>query len=152
MLGLPITAFRFRQGDTDLLPGGNGHGGARSMHLGGTALVMAVENLIEKGRLIAGHLLQASIDQVAFVDGAFIVRDTERAIAIGKLAEAAGDPANLPEGLTTGLEASATNVSDLYTFPNGCHVAESKSIRTPAWCGSIAMPWRTTSAVLSTRA
>jgi carbon-monoxide dehydrogenase large subunit len=124
MLGLPITAFRFRQGDTDLLPGGNGHGGARSMHLGGTALVMAVENLIEKGRLIAAHLLQASIEQVDFVDGTFVVRDTERAIAIGRVAEAAGDPANLPEGMTTGLEGSATNVSDLYTFPNGCHVAE----------------------------
>ena len=38
MLGLPIDAFRFQQGDTDFLPGGNGHGGARSMHMGGTAL------------------------------------------------------------------------------------------------------------------
>ena len=53
MLGLPVDAFRFQQGDTDLLPGGHGHGGARSMHMGGTALVMAVRALIEKGRLIA---------------------------------------------------------------------------------------------------
>ena len=124
LLGLPITAFRFRQGDTDLLPDGHGHGGARSMHLGGAALVMAVEKLIEKGRLIAAHLLQAPADQVAFEGGSFVVQGTERAIAIGKVADAAGDAANLPEGLAPGLEASATNSCDLYTFPNGCHVAE----------------------------
>jgi carbon-monoxide dehydrogenase large subunit len=124
MLGLPIDAFRFCQGDTDLLPGGNGHGGARSMHMGGTALVMAVEKLIEKGRLIAAHLLQAPTDQVSFVDGRFVVQSTERAIAIRELADAARDPANLPEGLTPGLDGSASNTNDLYTFPNGCHVAE----------------------------
>ena len=124
MLGLPIDAFRFQQGDTDLLPGGNGHGGARSMHMGGTALVMAIEKLIEKGKLIAAHLLQAPADQVSFADGRFVVQGTERAIEIGKLADAARDPANLPEGMTPGLEGSATNSSDLYNFPNGCHVAE----------------------------
>ena len=124
LLGLPLTAFRFQQGDTDLLPGGNGHGGARSMHVGGTALVMAVEKLIEKGRLIAAHLLQAPADQVSFVDGRFVVCATGRGIEIGKVAEAARDTANLPEGLTPGLDGSATNSSELYTFPNGCHVAE----------------------------
>jgi carbon-monoxide dehydrogenase large subunit len=124
MLGLPVDAFRFHQGDTDLLPGGNGHGGARSMHMGGTALVMAVRALIEKGRLIAAHLLQASADRVSFVDGRFVVQDTERAIAIRELADAARDPANLPEGLTPGLDGDASNTNDLYTFPNGCHVAE----------------------------
>jgi carbon-monoxide dehydrogenase large subunit len=124
LLGLPIDVFRFQQGDTDLLPGGYGHGGARSMHMGGTALVMAVEKLIEKGRLIAAHLLQAPIDQVSFADGRFVVQRTERAIAIRELADAARDPANLPEGVAPQLEGSATNTRDLYTFPNGCHVAE----------------------------
>ncbi len=124
LLGLPIGAFRFHQGDTDLLPGGNGHGGARSMHMGGTALVMAVEKLIEKGRLIAAHLLQAPVEQVSFVEGSFVVQRTARMIAIGEVADAARDPASLPEGVKPGLEGSATNDSDLYTFPNGCHVAE----------------------------
>jgi carbon-monoxide dehydrogenase large subunit len=124
LLGLPITAFRFHQGDTDLLPGGNGHGGARSMHVGGTALVQAVEKMIEKGKLIAAHLLQAPVDQVSFADGRFVVQGTERVVAIGDVAEAARDAANLPEGLMPGLDGNATNNSDLYTFPNGCHVAE----------------------------
>ena len=85
---------------------------------------MAIEKLIEKGRLIAAHLLQAPADQVSFADGRFVVQGTERAIEIGKVADAARDAANLPEGLTPGLEGSATNSSDLYNFPNGCHVAE----------------------------
>ncbi len=124
MLGLPISVFRFHQGDTGLLPSGNGHGGARSMHLGGTALVLAVENLLEKANRIAAHLLQAPVEQLVFAEGLFTVKDTDRSIALIKVAEAARDPANLPEGLTPGLEGSANNVSDLYTFPNGCHVAE----------------------------
>src|SRR4029077_20448498 len=124
MLGLPVEIFRFQQGDTDFLPGGNGHGGARSMHMGGTALVMAIRNLIEKGRLISAHLLQAPADQVSFADGRFVVQGTERAIEIGKVGEAARAPPNLPEGLTPGLEGSANNNSDLYNFPNGCHIAE----------------------------
>jgi aerobic carbon-monoxide dehydrogenase large subunit len=124
LLGLPIAAFRFRQGDTDLLPGGHGHGGARSMHMGGTALVLAIEKLIEKGRLIAAHLVQSPLDQVAFEAGRFAVQGTGQSIEIAKLAVAARDAANLPEGLAPGLEGSATNDCELYTFPNGCHVAE----------------------------
>ena len=138
MLGLPIDAFRFHQGDTDLLPGGNGHGGARSMHMGGTALVMAIEKLIEKGRLIAAHLLQAPVDQVSFVDGRFVVQGTERAIAISKVADAARDPANLPEGLTPGLEGSAKNTPTSTSFRMVAMSRKSRSIRTPASCGSIA--------------
>jgi len=124
LLGLPIGVFRFHQGDTELLPDGHGHGGARSMHMGGTALVMAVEKLIGKGRVIAAHLLQSPLDQVAFEAGRFVVQGTARAIGIGEVADAARDAANLPDGLPPGLEASATNNCDRYTFPNGCHVAE----------------------------
>jgi carbon-monoxide dehydrogenase large subunit len=124
MLGLPISVFRFRQGDTDLLPSGGGHGGARSMHLGGTALVSAAEGLIDKARAIAAHLLQAPIEEVGFDDGVFKVERTERTISLGEVAAAARDPANLPDGMAPGLQAIGNNLSDLYTFPNGCHVAE----------------------------
>jgi carbon-monoxide dehydrogenase large subunit len=124
MLGLPLSSFRFLQGDTGLLPSGGGHGGARSMHLGGTALVIAVEALIEKGRRIAAHLLQAPVDQLEFVEGAFKVRGSDRSMGLVEIAAAARDSANLPEGMSPGLQALENNISDLYTFPNGCHVAE----------------------------
>jgi carbon-monoxide dehydrogenase large subunit len=124
MLGLPIDIFRFRQGDTVLLPGGGGHGGARSMHLGGTALVLALEGVLEKARRIAGHLLQAGPDAVRFAEGRFTVADTARSVTLAAVAEAARDAASLPEGETPGLDCTANNISDVYTFPNGCHVAE----------------------------
>jgi carbon-monoxide dehydrogenase large subunit len=113
LLGLPITRFRFHQGDTEFLPGGHGHGGARSMHMGGTALVLAVEKLIEKGRVIAAHLLQAPVDQVSFEGGRFVVQGSGRAIEIAEVADAAKDAANLPEGVAPGLKASATNDCEL---------------------------------------
>ncbi|MBO0712328.1 MAG: xanthine dehydrogenase family protein [Acetobacteraceae bacterium] len=124
MLGRPLSSFRFLQGDTALLPAGGGHGGARSMHLGGSALVLAIEALIGKGRRIAAHLLQAPVDQVEFAGGAFRLAGSDRSIDLSEIAAAARDPGNLPEGLSPGLDALETNTSDLYTFPNGCHIAE----------------------------
>ena len=60
LLGLPLDSFRYIQADTDAVRAGNGHGGARSMHMGGAALCKAVDTLLEKGRVIAARLLQAS--------------------------------------------------------------------------------------------
>ena len=97
MLGLPLATFRFVQADTSAVKSGNGHGGARSMHMGGTALYLAAQMALSKARAIAAHLLQA---------------------------DAARDPANLPDGMTPGLDADAYNDSDVFTFPNGCHTAE----------------------------
>ncbi|MCC7426303.1 MAG: xanthine dehydrogenase family protein [Alphaproteobacteria bacterium] len=124
LLGLPVARMRFRQGDTTLLPGGGGHGGARSMHLGGSALVEAVEGLIERGRQIAAHLLQASVADIGFAAGRYSLRGSDRGMDIDAVAEAARDPANLPDGAKPGLSFQANYISDLYTFPNGCHVAE----------------------------
>ncbi len=79
LLGLPLDNFRYVQADTRLVREGAGHGGARSMHLGGAALVKAAEAVIAKGRAIAAGLLQADIAEVAFSQGRFTVRGTERA-------------------------------------------------------------------------
>ena len=124
LLGLPIAAFRFVQGDTRAVKSGNGHGGARSMHMGGTALYLAAQMVLSKGRAIAAHLLQADASEVSFAAGRFTVGGGERGIDLLALAEAARDPANLPDGMTPGLDADAYNNSDVFTFPNGCHAAE----------------------------
>src|SRR5438445_8535950 len=128
LLGLPISAFRFVQADTGHVKSGNGHGGARSMHMGGTALHQAVQMVLSKGRAIAAHLLQADANEVSFSDGRFTVGGGERGMDLLALAEAARDPANLPAempgGLSPGLDADAYNHSDVFTFPNGCHAAE----------------------------
>jgi len=124
LLGLPIAAFRFVQADTRAVKSGNGHGGARSMHMGGTALYLAAQMVLSKARAIAAHLLQADASEVSFSAARFTVSGSERGIDLLALAEAARDPANLPDGMTPGLDADAYNDSDVFTFPNGCHVAE----------------------------
>jgi aerobic carbon-monoxide dehydrogenase large subunit len=124
VLGLPIEAFHLVQADTRRVKSGAGHGGARSMHQGGTALVRAAEKIIEKGRVIAAGLLQAEAADIVFSAGRFTVPGTERAIDLLAVARAAADPANLPDGMETGLDSYVFNISDVFTFPNGCHIAE----------------------------
>jgi carbon-monoxide dehydrogenase large subunit len=127
-LGVPMQAIRYVQADTRAVKSGAGHGGARSMHMGGAAVVKAIDAALAKARSLAAHLLQASEDELAFADGSFAVRgsakDHGRAIALPALARSADDPANLPDGMTRGLAVHVMNMTDVFTFPSGCHVAE----------------------------
>ncbi|HWI12078.1 MAG TPA: xanthine dehydrogenase family protein molybdopterin-binding subunit [Burkholderiaceae bacterium] len=121
-LGLPLGRFRFRQGDTDDLDSGGGHGGARSMHQGGTALLLAAEGLIENARRLAARLLQTALDGVDYEAGLLRVAATGQEISLDEVArvsyQAPGDD------VAPGLAYKATHLCDRYTFPNGCHVAE----------------------------
>ncbi len=125
LLGLEVKKFRLVQADTERVPEGNGHGGARSMHMGGTALVRAAEQVIAKGKKIAAHLMQAAEERIVFRDGWFR-REGDQAGGIGffAVAEAARDPANLPPWMAPGLDGFARNHCEVFTFPSGCHVAE----------------------------
>jgi carbon-monoxide dehydrogenase large subunit len=125
-LGLPIEAFRYVQADTRAVRSGAGHGGARSMHMGGAALVKAMEAALATARRLAAHLLQASVDELDYRAGRFVVRGSDRAIDLATLARSAGDPANLPDGMApeNGLGEHVMNITDVFTFPSGCHVAE----------------------------
>lgn len=123
-LGLPVGQVRYHQADTDLIANGHGHGGARSLHMGGHALVLAVDALLAKARSIAAHLLQADPAALDFAQGRFTVRGTDRFVDLPGIARAAEDPASLPNGMAPGLFAEAHNANDLVTFPNGCQAAE----------------------------
>jgi carbon-monoxide dehydrogenase large subunit len=125
---VPIGAVRYVQADTGQVKSGAGHGGARSMHMGGAAVVKAIDATLAKARTLAAHLLQASEGELVFADGRFAVqgsaKDHGRAIALPALAASAEDPANLPDGMTKGLGVHVMNMTDVFTFPSGCHVAE----------------------------
>ncbi len=123
-LGLPIATFRYVQADTRRVKSGAGHGGARSMHMGGAALVKAMDAALAKARRLAAHLLQASGDDLDYRNGSFRVRGTDRSIDLAALAKSATDPANLPDGMAPGLGEHVLNIADVFTFPSGCHVAE----------------------------
>lgn len=127
-LGLPIASFRYVQADTRQVKSGAGHGGARSMHMGGAALVKAMDAALAKARRLAAHLLQASGDDLDYLKGRFSVRGTDRGIDLAALARSAEDAANLPDGMGPeigrGLGEHVLNITDVFTFPSGCHVAE----------------------------
>lgn len=123
-LGLPIEVFRYVQADTRAVKSGAGHGGARSMHMGGAALVRAMDAALSKARKLAAHLLQASEQEIDYDRGRFEVRGSDRTIDLASLAASATDLANLPEGMSPGLGEHVLNITDVFTFPSGCHVAE----------------------------
>jgi carbon-monoxide dehydrogenase large subunit len=121
-LGLPLERFRFRQGDTDDLDSGGGHGGARSMHQGGTALLLAAEGLIENARRLAARLLQTSVNAVQYEAGLLRVATTGQGMSLDEVARASYQMPS--DDFVPGLAHRATHLCDRYTFPNGCHVAE----------------------------
>ena len=113
LLGLPPDIFRYVQADTGIVRAGNGHGGARSMHMGGAALVKTVNTVLEKAKPIAARLLQAT--DVTFANGRFsVVGEPARSIGLMDVARDAGDS----------LDTYVWNLLDVITFPNGCHIAE----------------------------
>ena len=121
-LRLPLERFVFHQGDTDALDSGGGHGGARSMHQGGTAVLMAAEGLIENAKRLAARLLQTSVDAVQYDAGVLRVAATGQEISLDEVARASWQTPD--DDVAPGLAHKATHLCDRYTFPNGCHVAE----------------------------
>lgn len=119
-LGVAAETVRLVQADTRRVPRGGGHGGARSLHMGGPAILLAADDLIAKARTRAAALLQTDASAVRYEDGLFsVVGDPSRQIALASIA-AALDAAGLAP-----LEAGhGDNRCDRYTFPNGCHVVE----------------------------
>ena len=114
-LGIPAALIDFVQADTRSVPRGNGHGGARSLHMGGTALVATVGAVLDKARPVAARLLQARAEEVSFAAGRWQAGD--RSVALLDVAEAAA-----AEGET--LDTWLWTKQDRITFPNGVHVAE----------------------------
>ena len=96
-------------GDTDRTPAGL-TGGSRSLPVGGSALYEASDDVIEKGRALAAHLLEASAADVQFADATFFVPGTDLKLDLFAVAEAARDAKKLPKGMTPGLDATKHRV------------------------------------------
>jgi carbon-monoxide dehydrogenase large subunit len=123
-LGIPVSAVRLVQGDSDEVPGGLPTVASRSMMMAGGSTVTACDQSIEKGRKIASHLFEAATADVEFAGGQFRVSGTDRAIPILELAARARAMPGLPDELAGGLDTVATFQSPQMSFPNGCHVCE----------------------------
>jgi carbon-monoxide dehydrogenase large subunit len=123
-LGIPFEKIRLVQGDSDLLITGGGSGGSKSIMSTGTALVEASAKVVEQGKQIAAHLLEASAGDIEFKGGRFTIAGTDRTIGIMELAQKIKSGINLPEGVPPSLDVKHVSDGAAATFPNGCHVAE----------------------------
>jgi len=123
-LGTAANEIRFIDGDTDRVAFGMGSNGSRSMVTGGTALTMAAEKLIVKGKKLAAHLLEAAEADITFENNAFSVAGTDKKLTLKQVAIASFQPARLPKGMEPGFIEHATYAPERATYPNGCHVCE----------------------------
>jgi carbon-monoxide dehydrogenase large subunit len=116
LLGLPVDVFRLVQADTRDVARGNGHGGARSLHMGGEALVRAIDAVLAKARTLAAQMLQAPEASLRFAEGRFSLADDAAGRSLDLLELAREAPG--------ALDADVDSDLDLVTFPNGCQLAE----------------------------
>ena len=123
-LGVPIDAVRLITGDTDLVEFGGGSHSGRSMRLAGIIMGKASDDIIARGRRIAGHLLEAAETDITFADGRFTVAGTDRSMGIFEVAAAAETRADLPDDLQGPLAAVCDETVRVPAYPFGCHVCE----------------------------
>ena len=122
-LDLDADAIILAQGDSDLTPPGF-TGGSRSVTNGGVAVDKVGQAIIDKGRQIAAQVMETAAADIEYADATFTIAGTDRGMSLFEVARAAKDPANLPEGVTPGLDEQYKNIPDASTYPNGCHVCE----------------------------
>jgi aerobic carbon-monoxide dehydrogenase large subunit len=123
-LGIPFRKIRLLQGDSDALIAGGGTGGSKSMMTSGTAIVEAGEKVIEKGREIAAHVLEAAAADIEFHAGRFTIVGTDRSVGLMELAEKLHAGLELPASLPQSLDVQNISDGPPSAFPNGCHIAE----------------------------
>ncbi len=124
MLKLDAENIRIIEGDTDKLSWGTGTGAARTATIGGTAVFKATEKVIEKGKKIAAHILEAAEADIEFSDGSFAIAGTDRNVDFPEIAKIAFQPAQLPPDIEIGLFETATWSPDSQNIPNSCHICE----------------------------
>ncbi|MES1153077.1 MAG: molybdopterin cofactor-binding domain-containing protein, partial [Dongia sp.] len=124
-LGVPIENVEIVHGDTSKVPFGMGTYGSRSLAVGGSALVKAMDKIIAKSKRIAAHLMEASVADIEFKDGKFTVVGTDKVKTMGEIALTAYVPHNYPiTELEPGLEETAFYDPLNFTYPGGCHICE----------------------------
>ncbi|MBI2218580.1 MAG: molybdopterin-dependent oxidoreductase [Candidatus Rokubacteria bacterium] len=121
-LGIPIEQVEIVHGDTGSIAFGMGTYGSRSGSVGGTAILMSLNKIKDKGRQIAAHLLEASPKDIEYSKGQFQVRGVPgKAVPFGAVALTAYVPHNYPEGLEPGLEETSFYDPSNFCFPFGAH-------------------------------
>jgi len=125
VLGIPMDKITLVDSDTDRVPRGAGTMGSRSLQTAGSAIHIASNEVLDRARQVAGHLLEASADDIVVGDGGLHVAGVPASgVSWAELAVASRDAAKLPDGLEPAplrheLDFDGTDS----TFPFGAHVS-----------------------------
>ncbi|MFQ5914780.1 MAG: xanthine dehydrogenase family protein molybdopterin-binding subunit [Nitrospinota bacterium] len=126
--GVPIEDVAVIHGDTDMVPYGIGTFGSRATVVGGAAVWIARDMVIEKAKKFAAVHLEADPADVVLEAGEFYVKGSpEKKVPLLMVALGAHHPAlaggvPFPEGETPGLEATHFFEPSNFTHPFGTHV------------------------------
>jgi carbon-monoxide dehydrogenase large subunit len=123
-IGVPFDRIRLLQGDSDELLAGGGTGGSRSAYSSGAAIVESAAKVVERGKQIASAVLEASVADIEFSKGRFVIAGTDRSIGIMDLAARLHSGLKLPDDVPSSLDVSEVTSAQPSNFPNGCHVCE----------------------------
>ena len=124
-IGVDLENVEISHGDTDQIPFGMGTYGSRSLAVGGSAIVKALDKIIDKSKKIAAHMMEAAEGDIEFENGTFKVAGTDKSMEFGEVALSAYVPHNYPlDVLEPGLEESAFYDPANFTYPAGCHICE----------------------------
>ena len=123
-IGVDAGDVKVVHGDTDATPMGWGTYGSRTTAVGGAALALAVRKIRDKAKVLAAHLLEASVEDMEYEDGKFFVKGSpDKAKTIQDIALMANVAWDLPEGMEAGLEATTFYDPPNFVFPYGAHLA-----------------------------
>ena len=122
--GIPMDNILYEQGDTDQLPFGKGNGGSGALCIGGGAVMLAVDKVIERAKKLASELLEASVTDIELRGGKFHIAGTDRSIDVASVGRASFNPNFVPPGEEGGLTESGEFTPTAVTFPNGTHICE----------------------------
>ena len=120
--GIPIESVKWDGGDTDLIPWGKGNGGSGALCIGGSAVMLAVDKVLETARKLASELLEAAVVDIEFSEGKFSVTGTDKFVTLADLGRAANE--GIKPGEEGGLVESGEFTPTAVTFPNGTHICE----------------------------
>jgi carbon-monoxide dehydrogenase large subunit len=122
-LGIDVDAVEVIHGDTDLVQMGMGTYGSRSAAVGGSAIFRSLDKIIDKGKKIAAHLLEASPEDIDFADGKFSVKGSpDKSHALAEVSLQAYLAHNYPPDLEPGLTATTFYDPANFTYPFGTHI------------------------------
>jgi carbon-monoxide dehydrogenase large subunit len=123
VLGIDYTDVEILHGDTKVSHQGLDTYGSRSLAVGGIAVYKAAERLIDKLKAAAAHMLEASADDLEFVDGAFRVQGSpEASKTLGDVGLGVFAAHDLPDGYEPSLVADVTFDPENFSFPHGTHL------------------------------